>query len=150
MELVTKNLLIKSLTAGDLQAIAQKETNPDVKKRYHDIINQMKENPKYELFYTIWEIYLNSVRIGEIYFKGAPDKYGATEIVFCILADYQNNGYGTEAVKAIVEYGLRDSRVHTIFGVVKDDNPAAARVLAKNKFKYREESEEGNIFERHK
>lgn len=78
----------------------------------------------------------NGKHIGEIALRGldSPDNHGNLGIVIG-EKDYQNKGYGTEAMKMMLDYGFDELGLHRIELIVHDDNPRAKKVYEKLGFK---------------
>ena len=88
-------------------------------------------NPDQWEWYSIWMIELkDGTHIGELCFKGL-DKNGIAEIGYGINDKYQNNGYATEAVKAVLEWAFTDPKVTVIEVETDAGNIASKRVLEK-------------------
>jgi RimJ/RimL family protein N-acetyltransferase len=75
-------------------------------------------------------------KIGNAGFKGAPGAGGAVEIAYGIDAEYQGQGYATEAAAALVAIALADERVTLVRAHTLPDGKASQRVLAKNGFAF--------------
>ncbi len=58
------------------------------------------------------------------------------ELGYWIGKDYWNNGYCTEAVKAIIDYAFTDMTIHKIYANFFASNPASGRVMEKVGMKY--------------
>ena len=58
------------------------------------------------------------------------------EILFEIADEYQNNGYATEAGKAMVRWSFEDAGQDELAAIVKPDNIASRRVIEKLGFMY--------------
>ena len=69
--------------------------------------------------------------IGDIGFKGQPSANKDVEIGYGLLERYQNNGYATEAVGALVDWALSRPDVATVFAETTVTNRASIRVLEK-------------------
>ena len=67
--------------------------------------------------------------IGTIEFMDIQD--GSAELGIAITASMQDKGYGTEAVRAMVDYGMGTLRLRRIFLKVFPDNARAIRVYEK-------------------
>ncbi|MFO0719343.1 MAG: GNAT family N-acetyltransferase [Nitrospira sp.] len=52
-------------------------------------------------------------------------------LTYWLGRDYWNQGYGTEAVTALVEYGFNSLKLHRIYAPHFHTNPASGRVLQK-------------------
>ncbi|WP_346012199.1 GNAT family N-acetyltransferase [Streptomyces sp. SID3343] len=60
-----------------------------------------------------------------------PPSEGALEVGYGIVASRRGRGYASEATRALVEFGLSSSDVHTVYADVELANPASVRVLEK-------------------
>jgi len=84
------------------------------------------------LWYTYWLIVIPVERAGAgfIGFKGYPDEDGKTEIGYGIHPAYQNKGYMTEAIRALVDWAFSHPFCRGITATTVI-NPASKRVLEK-------------------
>ena len=71
--------------------------------------------------------------IGTLSFKGIDDK-GIVEIGYGINEGYENKGYMTEAVRAIVKWASEQPNVNQIEAEAEKDNIESIRVLEKCNF----------------
>jgi RimJ/RimL family protein N-acetyltransferase len=85
-------------------------------------------------WYTYWLIIVADEPFGAgmAGFKGYPDERGEVEIGYGIDPDWQNKGYMTEAVRAMIAWAFAHSYCRSVIapGVLKS-NPASSRVLEK-------------------
>ena len=81
---------------------------------------------------TYWLIIVREVQFGAglAGFKGIPNEYGSTEIGYGIDPAFQNKGYTTEGVKALVEWALQHPSCKSITAT-EVKNPASRRLLEK-------------------
>jgi len=86
----------------------------------------------HHLWQTYWLIILNenNFGVGLAGFKGYPDESGSSEIGYGIDPAYQNKGYMTEAVKALVDWALQHPFCNTVTATTAK-NPASRRLLEK-------------------
>ena len=63
-------------------------------------------------------------------FKGVPNENGSTEIGYGIDPAYQNKGYTSEAVRALVDWAFQHSFCETVTATTVE-NPASRRLLEK-------------------
>lgn len=86
----------------------------------------------HHLWQTYWLIILNenNFGVGLAGFKGYPDESGSTEIGYGIDPAYQNQGYMTEAVDALVNWALQHPFCNTVTATTVK-NPASRRLLEK-------------------
>jgi RimJ/RimL family protein N-acetyltransferase len=76
----------------------------------------------------------SAIGIGMAGFKGIPGADGRTEIGYGMATDYQRKGYMTEAVQALVSWGLRQSACLAVTAETLSDNRPSHRVLEKTGF----------------
>lgn len=82
-------------------------------------------------FYAL-ELKENKKMIGHIYFEQIEPKYLHTwETGFIVNPDYQNKGYGTEALRKIIENGFIESKIHRIVGNCNPENIASWKIMEK-------------------
>jgi RimJ/RimL family protein N-acetyltransferase len=81
---------------------------------------------------TYWLIIVSeeNVGVGLAGFKGVPDADGITEIGYGIAPSYQNRGYMSEAVRALVDWALGQSSCKAVTAT-EVENPASRRLLEK-------------------
>ncbi len=72
--------------------------------------------------------------IGTIGFNNFTKRHRAN-IGFDLQADFWNNGYLTEAIKTVIEFGFRNLDINRIEAEVMQGNVASEKVLAKIGFK---------------
>jgi ribosomal-protein-alanine N-acetyltransferase len=69
--------------------------------------------------------------IGEIDLYNFDNVTGNCEVSYSIGYKWWNKSYGTEALRAIVEYGFRHMNIHKISAAHNTDNPASGRIMTK-------------------
>jgi ribosomal-protein-alanine N-acetyltransferase len=77
------------------------------------------------------------VHIGWVGIGGLPSDRTKKEIFYLIGIKYQNQGYATEASKAILQYGFETIGVDEIVAVCMKENIASSRVMEKIGLKFR-------------
>jgi ribosomal-protein-alanine N-acetyltransferase len=99
----------------------------------------------YHLWQTYWLIVVSvdNVGAGLAGFKGVPDADGSTEIGYGIDPAYQNKGYMSEAIKALVEWALGHPYCNTVTATAVE-NPASRRLLEKLGAQLVEENKESS------
>jgi len=83
---------------------------------------------------TYWLIVISveNVGVGLAGFKGVPDADGVTEIGYRIAPSHQNQGYMTEAVRALVDWAFNYPYCYCQAITATDvKNPASRRLLEK-------------------
>ena len=66
---------------------------------------------------------------------------GEVEVLYGIADEYQNNGYATEAVKALADWAFSNCKLDYLVAIIKLDNYASQRVADKLGFSYIEQRE---------
>ena len=81
---------------------------------------------------TYWLIVISAENVGAglVGFKGVPDAEAITEIGYGISSSYQNMGYMTEAVQALVNWALGQPSCKAVTAT-DVENPASRRLLEK-------------------
>jgi len=81
---------------------------------------------------TYWLVVVDKDKFGAglAGFKGYPDRHGSTEIGYGIDPAYQNKGYTSEAVRALVDWALGHPYCHRVTATTVE-NPASRRLLEK-------------------
>lgn len=77
-----------------------------MKTAYTEMLDGATNHPEQWEWYAVWMIELiDGTHVGELCLKGI-DEFGSTEIGYGIAENYQNCGYATEAVSALVYRAL--------------------------------------------
>ncbi len=136
IRLKTKRLCIEPKTLEELRNVKMKENDPELKKAYQDMIDGMEAHPDEWLWYTDWTISLRkeNIVIGGIGFKGAPDEKAEVEIGYGIDEPYRRQGYGLEAVNAMLEWAYSNEKVYFVMAETVPDNRASQELLKKAGF----------------
>lgn len=69
--------------------------------------------------------------IGEIDLYGFNKATENCEVSYSLGYNWWNQGYGTEALRAVVEFGFRHMHVHKISAAHNTDNPASGKIMRK-------------------
>jgi [ribosomal protein S5]-alanine N-acetyltransferase len=104
------------------------KTVVDTKMRMEKIVNGYDSN---EFYY--WGIVLKDGNdlIGEIDLYNFDPSTGNCEVSYSIGYDWWNKGYGTETLKAVVEFAFIHMNVHKLSAVHNTDHPASGRIMEK-------------------
>ena len=127
----TKRLIIYVASQDEMEHFIKAQTIDVLKLAYTEMLNGCLNNPNQWEWYAIWMIELkDGTHIGELCFKGL-DSDGIAEIGYGISEKYQNNGYATEAVEAVLEWALNHPNVTAVEAETDAENAASKRVLEK-------------------
>lgn len=69
--------------------------------------------------------------IGQIAYFLVDSKNNFAEIEYCIGAAFQNNGFATQAAKAVIKYGFEKIKLHKVQICHTSKNPRSKRVIEK-------------------
>lgn len=143
----TKRLKIYPASEEQMEAFIAAQSVDILKAAYSEMLEGALTHPEHWEWYTIWMIELkDSTHIGELCFKGI-NEFGSTEIGYGIVENYQNCGYATEAVCAVVDWALKQNAINCVTAEVDGDNIASVRVLEKSGFEQTGIiGEEGSIY----
>ena len=127
----TKRIKMYPASREQMEKIIAAETSEELKVAYSEMLEGCLQHMDEWEWYAIWNIELiNGTRVGDLNFKGL-DENGVTEIGYVILGEYQNQGYATEAVKAVTEWALQKNNVTAIEAETDVNNIISQKVLAK-------------------
>ena len=100
-----------------------------------DLIEHDPANLPWGYFYVVLCASHDGPRlIGGCGFKGKPDDSGSVEIGYSFLKEYQDLGYGTEAVEGLVRHAFSYNAVESIVAETFPEVTGSIRVLEKNRF----------------
>lgn len=146
MEFVTDHLVLREFVESDFDAMLAYQADP----RYQRYYEGMRDRGRYELAQRLVRMFCEYQKeeprtkfqlaitlryddrlIGNVGVR--KDKAESTEgELGCELApDYWNNGYATEATKAMIGFGFKQLGLHRISATTMADNKGAWRVLEK-------------------
>ncbi|WP_186580221.1 GNAT family N-acetyltransferase [Aquibacillus kalidii] len=130
MELETNRLKVIPCTVDTVQFA--RNQNYDNGPEISTYLEQLNKDPSLQNWGS-WLVVrkLDDIVIGDIGFKGKPDKSGVVEIGYGFLKEYWNNGYATEAVGALFQWALNTSKVKKVIADTMQDNYGSIRVLEK-------------------
>lgn len=88
----------------------------------------------------VWYFILNTkgeerIVIGNGGFKGKPAEDGTVELGYSILEIYQNKGYASEAVRALLLWAFRHASVRRVIAETLPGSAPSIRVLEKCRFR---------------
>lgn len=133
-EITTKHLLLRPMRASELEGLFAVYSNPDAMKYWstlpHDDLAQMaaliketvEADPKTTAEFAIE--YQGRV-IGKAGFWRMP------EVGYILHPDFWRRGFGTEALRALIDYGFADRKLDRITADVDPDNHASLAMLRK-------------------
>jgi [ribosomal protein S5]-alanine N-acetyltransferase len=100
----------------------------ETKERLDKIIRDYSSK---EFCYWGMELKTNNILIGEIDLYNFDHATDNCEVSYSIGFNWWNQGYGTEALQAVVDFAFRQLNVHKISAAHNVDNPASGKIMHK-------------------
>jgi [ribosomal protein S5]-alanine N-acetyltransferase len=94
-----------------------------------------------------WILRSERILIGNGGFGGRPDAHGKIEIGFSVVDSHHGQGYGTEAVSALLTWATAQPDVRKIVAATMIDNHGSRRVLQKCGFRSQPAAEDAGTIE---
>ena len=145
----TQRLLLRRFTPQDCEAVFRNwASDEQVQSLYSEPVYETPEAvrgllARYIAAYESDDVYrwamIEKERgdcIGQIAFFLVDSKNRFAEIEYCVGRAFQNNGYATEATKALMAYGFEQIGLHKIQICTKTINAPSKRVIEKCGFTY--------------
>ena len=105
-------------------------------------IRIIENDPENYMYHSFWFIIRkdDNVTVGSMDFKNIPNEKKEVEIGYGLGKKHENNGYMTEAVKALCEWALTNEGIETIVAETEKEGIGSIKVLERCGFiKYKEE-----------
>jgi len=141
MNLITTDRLeIRRFRQADKEEYAKIMTNPDVYKYLGDGKGVDVETAQKMVTFFSFSLGIFAVvekesgkLIGHCGIRPIPD--GRIELLYAYDTDAWGKGYGTEAAKAVLEYGRENFEIDELIGMAYSENPGSIGVMKKLGFK---------------
>ena len=133
--ITTERINIYPVSTEKMKEVVEKEKDEVLKKAYKEMLDGCLSYPEKHIWYTLWFMELRDSKeiIGNLSFKGITED-GMVEIGYGIEKGYENKGYMTEAVRALVKWASSQPAVKRIEAEAEEGNNASIRVLEKCHF----------------
>lgn len=145
MERFSERLKLRLINTNDLESIHRLHSLPETdrfntlgipktleetKKIVHAWIDENQRSPIQQYTFAV-ELKTDQTLIGLFGFKTTLNQYKRAEVWFKTDVAFWGNGYTTEALNVILDFGFNDLRLHRIHAGCAVDNVASIRVLEK-------------------
>nr|WP_285841911.1 GNAT family N-acetyltransferase [Sutcliffiella horikoshii] len=112
----------------DNRVSAAHKTVAETLERVAKIVSQYEKED-----FCYWTVKLKSSGelIGEIDLYDFEEATGNCEVSYSLGFRWWNQGYGTEALRAVIDFGFRHMNLHKIAAAHNTDNPASGRIMSK-------------------
>lgn len=144
----TERLILRPLSIQDAEAIFERWTSDDKVSKYvrwstHKNVNETmdwlrmeEQNIESDSMYQ-WGFELKESKYlfggGGLHYNDAEDVF---ELGYNIMQKYWNQGYTTEAAKAIINYAIKELNAKEFIAWHAVENPASGRIIEKCGFQY--------------
>ena len=136
MRVETERMYLYPLSDEEMRLVIEKESDPEMKQAYTEMLEGSLSNPDKRIWYAIWDMELKDepgIIVGDFCFKGLGDD-GVVEIGYGLKEAYRHHGYMTEAVIAITEWALSQDGVKQVEAETDAENIASQKVLCRSEF----------------
>ncbi|MGP4080094.1 GNAT family N-acetyltransferase [Pseudalkalibacillus sp. R45] len=143
-KLETDRLILRRMELIDVQSVfdhwlsdervtdnrvkAAHKTISETLERVAKIVSEYVSN---EFCYWAIELKASGELIGEIDLYDFDKTTDNCEVSYSLGYNWWNQGYGTEALRAVVEFSFRHMNIHKISAAHNIDNPASGRIMSK-------------------
>ena len=136
MRVETERMYLYPLSDEEMRLVIEKESDPEMKQAYTEMLEGCLSNPDKRIWYAIWNMELKDdpeIIAGDFCFKGLGDD-GVVEIGYGLKEEYRHHGYMTEAVIAITEWALSQDGVKQVEAETDAKNIDSQKVLFQSGF----------------
>ena len=136
MRVETERMYLYPLGDEEMRLVIEKESDPEMKQAYTEMLEGSLSNPDKRIWYAIWNMELkdeSGIIAGDFCFKGLGDD-GVVEIGYGLKEEYRHHGYMTEAVIAITEWALSQDGVKQVEAETDAENIDSQKVLFQSGF----------------
>ena len=136
MRVETERMYLYPLSDEEMRLVIEKESDPEMKQAYTEMLEGSLSNPDKRIWYAIWNMALKDepeIIVGDFCFKGLGND-GVVEIGYGLKEEYRHHGYMTEAVKAITEWVLSQECVKQVEAETDVENIASQKILFRSGF----------------
>ncbi|QNL20710.1 GNAT family N-acetyltransferase [Hyphobacterium sp. CCMP332] len=147
MQISTKRLKIRTVVPGDAEALYKYKSSADITQYQGKTYNSLQEvhslidsNPqKINIENTWYQLVLihklNDTIIGDLGLHFIGSENMQMELGISLASEYQNQGFATESIKAIVKYAFENLNKHRIYASVDPENSPSMRLFERLKFR---------------
>lgn len=136
--ITTPRLLIRPFQDEDYTALFDYLANPDV-YRFEpgepitlEQAKQLTHERAQSTEFLAVILRSSQIMVGHLYFKQIePPQFATWELGYIFNPKFHNQGYATEASKALLHYGFNELGIHRVFARCNPENIASWKVLEK-------------------
>lgn len=149
LKLETSRLLLRHLSQEDVSAFSEYRSDPEIaryqgwgtpftEEQAEEFIDQMKDVVPGEAGQWLqlgMELKTTGALIGDVAFQVIKDSHRQAEIGMTLSRPYHKQGFGYEAVSALVDYLFYDLKVHRVIANCDPENHSAHSLLERVGFR---------------
>lgn len=109
----------------------------------YSLIPMKNTEEKNKIWYTSWVGYCEGEEVLECGFICPPTEHKVVEVFIYTKKDFQNKGFGTEAVNGLVKLSTAYENIHHVCASIAKDNYASQRVFEKCGFLFLQDMDNG-------
>lgn len=138
----TKDLILRNWQECDANALYEMCLDDTLRKSGIDFYNSVIDSQniirywKNNRGFKVISNSKNDIFIGFICLSDMSRYDGYMEMEYAVADKYRNNGYATQAVKMMLDYGFKEMDLSVIAAWVRSHNKASAKVLEKCSFTF--------------
>ena len=145
-ELRTERLVLRKTLEADLNQLFLIRSNPQIMNAIDKELAETLQDAKLlldkmdalinESGGIIWAICLkeDNVQIGNISFHIITKEHHRAEMGYVLLPHFQRRGIVNEAIKALLDFGFNNLKLHSVEAKINPINLASKNILEKNGF----------------
>lgn len=145
VEISTQRLILKSITPSIIHEMYATKTKEEIiqffgfsedgYEHYRNMHEKGMETYQLSLFFFLLIHKETDQPIGECGFHTWNKKHKRAELFYNIMDEsYKQNGYMTEALKAVLDFGYTKLSLHRIEALVANSNIPSVKLLLRNNF----------------
>lgn len=138
IEMKTERLFLRTITQADADTVRDISKGEFATKeaalQWIRWVERKNDEGRLIVNFYVWLTQVNQC-IGRVYIHSKPELNGEVEIGYGISEEYRNNGYATEAAKAVVQFAFEKAGQDVLVAIVKPENIASRNVIEKLGFK---------------
>ena len=157
--LETERLLLRNITAADVNEMFVLRSSPDMMKyiarplqttieETHAFIKNIHDGIE-SLDFINWAVTLKTDNklIGTIGFYRMQKEHDRAEVGYMLHPDFQKKGIMQEALTETIKYGFEQMNLHSIEAVIDPRNQSSENILLRNNFVKEAHFKENYLFE---
>ncbi len=152
----TQRLRFRLLTLDDADDLAALYADPEVMRFFEGVRTRQQALEEIERCRQCYERlgfhFWATIHKGDNRFIGrcgllpqTIDGQQEYEVAYMIARSYWNRGLGTEAARAIKQYGFEKHRLPRLVSIIEPGNRASIRVAEKNEMQYVKDIDDGGV-----